>query len=434
MIGIFKKISASTGIRQTLITIVGNTLATGLSALALILISRLLGPEKFGVFSVGFSVMLILQRVNDFGLNAAMLKFAGASQDNDQRRSIFNFILKCKLIISLIIGSIGLLSYQYLASWLHFSHASILLLAITIGLSSVYYEHLITILQSIYAFSEAVLANGMQSFLKLVLALATFGGGFASLNWLTALYMLAPLVPTLAAKLFLPKWVMQKNLPLSSEFRHKIWQMTKHSAIAFIAAGLIENLDVLFVQRYLNEYETGLLGGVSRIALLFSLVAFSLGNVLNPRVARYQEKIHLQTYLKKSLLVLVAAFTGFLLFIPFARWSIFLTIGPDYLPGQTILLLLVAASFITIATMPFIAMFYSYDSSWYFSVSGILQLLIVVVGNAWFVPQYGLMAAAYTRLIMRLFLFIFTSGLALLIYRKKYVSIQAVQTTTEATA
>jgi O-antigen/teichoic acid export membrane protein len=196
--------------------------------------------------------------------------------------------------------------------------------------------------------------------------------------------------------------------------------MAKHTSIAFVSAGIIENIDILFVQKYLSSYETGLLGGVSRIALLFSLIAYSLGNVLNPRVARYKDKKDVNSYIKKALFLLVACIAAFLAFIPFGKLAILLTVGPEYLPGINILYILTAASFLAIAAVPFLALFYTFEASWYFSVSGILQLVIMIVGNAVFVPLYGLEAAAWTRLSTRLFLFIFTCLVALHQYKKRY--------------
>ena len=182
----------------------------------------------------------------------------------------------------------------------------------------------------------------------------------------------------------------------------------------------MEKVDVLFLQKNLTTYETGLYGGVSRIAMLFALVAYSLANVLNARVAKYKHREHLQQYIKKALGVVVLAALGFAAFVPIAKLVILLTIGPEYVAGVGVMLILTAASFLAIAAIPFIALFYSFDADWYFSISGILQLIIVLVGNAVFVPLYGLEAAAWTRLATRLFLFLFTAVIGLYLYNKHY--------------
>src|SRR5258707_10059407 len=116
-----QKLHQSDGLRQSLITVVGNTLATGLSAIALILISRMLGPVQFGEFSVGFAIIMILNRLNDFGLNTTITKFASRSaQDQESVQNIFGYTLKVKLVFSIILIVTGLIVTPFLVQLLHF--------------------------------------------------------------------------------------------------------------------------------------------------------------------------------------------------------------------------------------------------------------------------------------------------------------------------
>jgi len=415
----FQQLRDSSGFRQTVITVVGNFLATGISAITIILISRLLGPTQFGVFSVGFAIVLILSKICDAGLNATLLKFASDRSEVQKNNELFSFILKIKIVLTGVVALLGLVLTPTLARIIHFEQPEIILLAFLLAGFSVWYEQLITMLQASHRFSQAVLANLYQSTAKLIgiglLVIFGFKGSISIFAW----YMLAPLIPVLVAKNLLLKTT---KLNLTQNFSHHsslVWQMAKHSGVGFVAAGLIENIDVLFVQRYLSTYETGLLGGVSRISMMLLLIAYSMGNVLYPRVAQYKDVATLKKYLKKATIVMVISLLSFFLFIPFTRWSIFLTIGPEYLAGTKILLILAASSFLTIAAIPFLALFYVFKEDWYFSVSGVGQLVILVIGNYFFVPIYGLEAAAWSRLLCKVFFFTFTVGLALLIYHRE---------------
>jgi O-antigen/teichoic acid export membrane protein len=223
----------------------------------------------------------------------------------------------------------------------------------------------------------------------------------------------------LAFPLIFPKWV-KINLKQSFTAQKKLFkEMAGHSAVAFIAAGIIENIDVLFVQRYLNTYEAGLLGGVGRVALLFSILAYALSSVLNPRVAKYTDRKNLSAYFKKALLLAGASIAAILVYLPFSKFILLATIGEQYLPGLEVMNILVASSLLTLAVVPFIAMFFSFDKPWYFSVSGILQLVIIVGGNYLFVPVFGLEGSAWTRLVSRIVLFAFTIILVWYYFRKK---------------
>lgn len=412
----------SKGVQDTLVTVVGNALGTAMSAVAIILISRILGPEKFGVFSVGFAIVLILTRFNEIGLNTVILKMA-PNLNSAKQQALYSWVFRAKLMVSVLFVVFGLVSFMPLAKFFDFSQPSILLSAFTVGLATVYYEHLLSVLQSLHRFKQAVIINAIQAFAKLAGAIFFFTLWQPSVLVIFSWYVVAPLVPLFFGKWLLPSWYRFQVAVTDGVNTKRVISLAKHSSVALMAAGIIENVDVLFVQKYLTTYETGLYGGVTRIALLFTLVAYSLGNVLNPRVAQYKTKLQLSAYLKKALGLLVLSLMGFLVFLPLASPFIWLTVGPEYLPGTTILIIMTAASFITVASMPFIALFFSFDTDWYFSVSGLLQLLVILGGNLLFVPEYGLEAAAWTRFASRLVLFGFTTILASYIYYKNYVKV-----------
>lgn len=414
-------INKKSGFTQSFISIIGNFLATGLSAIALILISRILGPEKFGIFSVGFSIVLILTRINEIGLNTAIIKFASSAKNKKSQNKIYSITLKYKLIISGLIFLIGFFGADFIAKQLNFSQSIIIKLSFTIGLITVYYEQLLYMLQSVHFFTNSVIINAIQAATKLIGAIILFSIGINKVWPIFLAYIISPITPVVLSKKLLPKWVKIDLSIQDRELKQRLFSLAKHSSVALISAGIIENIDVLFLQKYLTSYETGLYGGVSRIAMMFALVAYSLGNVLNARVAKYKDKSHLNKYIKKSFLIIMLSFFGFLAFIPFAKLLILLTIGSEYLSGVPILIILTAASFLAIAAIPFIALFYSFDANWYFSLSGLLQLAIVFIGNIVFVPIYGLQAAAWTRIITRLFLFIFVFALSMYLYYKNYV-------------
>ncbi len=386
----------------------GNALATSISGLALILVSRLLGPSKFGDFSIGFALILVLIRLNDFGLNAALQKFLPSTKSEDAKNKIISYVTFLKIVANCVMTVIAFILTPLLSNYLHLTSPLILQLAVLLALATVSYEHVIAILQSLHLFSQVVMMNFIQATTKLLGFIAFWLIGMNNVNAVFGWYGIAPLFSALIGWRFLPKWI---HITIHNTFSTEhtlIKNMALHSAVGFVAAGVIDNVDIFFVQRYLSSYETGLLGGLSRISMLLLLVAYSLANVLNPRVARYKQKTDLFNYYKKALVVALVCFFGMIAFIPFAKPLIWLTIGPDYVDGTSYLLILMAASFITVAAIPFQALFYSFKADWYFSVSGIMQLVIVVLGNMFFVPLFGLAAAAWIRLATRLFLLVFS--------------------------
>ena len=96
------------------------------------------------------------------------------------------------------------------------------------------------------------------------------------------------------------------------------------------------------------------------------------------------------------------------------------TIGPQYLAGMDSLVVLLAVGFLSIIIVPFGATFYAFKSNRYFSLSAFLQLAIMLVGNLIFVPQLGLVASVYTRLIARVALLLLTWVMLWGSYRREF--------------
>jgi O-antigen/teichoic acid export membrane protein len=184
---------SSTGLRQSALTIVGNTAATGISAIALIIISRLLGPTQFGEFSVGFAIVLMVSRLNDAGLSATLLKYTANEPDHKQANLVLSLTTRYKLVLSVMIVAIGLLLIPWLSQVLNFHHPDLLAASFIFGVVTVYYEQLLAALQSFHEFTKAVIVNAIQSATKLAAVFIFFVAGIHSSTLIFSTYMVAVL-------------------------------------------------------------------------------------------------------------------------------------------------------------------------------------------------------------------------------------------------
>jgi O-antigen/teichoic acid export membrane protein len=399
---------SSKGFQQSFITIVGNTIATTISAIAFIFISRALGPSLFGEFSFGFSIIMIISRINDLGINSALMKYVGQTTNINKINTYFSISLRIKLIISAILFIIGIFFYPFLNNIFNLNHPKIILFSFTLGLSTVYLEHLNAMLQSLHRFYQAVLTNIFQAITKIIGIFILLYFEIKNVTVLFSFYILAPLAPIFAYKKLLPHNIQILIKLVNSKEKSELYNMAKHTGLANISTVLVSQVSVIFVQAYLTSYETGILGGISKIQMLFSLLASSLSNVLFPRVSRYKEKHDIMSYLKKSFIILVLTYIGLLISFLLAKPMIIFSIGSEYLTGLNVLYILLAAVFTMIATVPFTALFYSYNRNTYFSISGFLQVILILAGNFILIPKMGLIGTAYTQLITRVVLLIFT--------------------------
>lgn len=399
---------SSKGLQQSLFTLVGNTAATGISAISLILISRILGPNSFGEFSVAFAIAMIVIRLVDAGYGAAALKYAGETTSREIIKDVFSSTLRIRIICTVVIW-LALLPFAFFfTQLLKLSTTWLFVSAVLLGVGTAYFEFLVTQLQSLQLFSKAILVNAIQAIIKLTLVLVLWFSQIKNVQTFFSLYIAAPFFPFLLSKYLLPDWLELNLTHLNQSITTKLHTMARHTAISFIASGFVDNILILFVQGYLTTYEAGLLGGVSRIALLFSLMSTSLGQVLFPRVSRYKQASDRMAFFWKAIGIAILCFIGYLILIPLSYWLIYFSIGSEYLQGLFVLQIILAAAVLQIASVPFAAFFYSFHRPSYFSITGVIQVVITILGSIIFIPHYGLLAAAWIRLLAQLIIFAIT--------------------------
>ncbi len=415
-------ILGSQGLRQSGLTVGANTFATGISAVTLIILSRVLGPEQFGLFSVAFSLTLFLARFGDFGLNMAVQKYVSQlhEHENERASSIIVAVAKVKALIGIALFVIGLIFGQIISKRV-FGIQEPLLVQVSIAFSGVIiaYDFGLVLLQSSLEFVKAALLPFLQSILKLATVGVLMVKKIESVSFIYLMYTLAPLVSVIAAWKFLPSWFNSRS-KLQAKDKKLILAMTKFTAIAVISAAVVDHVDTLMVKMYLNEFETGLFAAASRISLLIAVMGYSLGAVLNTRVARYAHQGHLSTYLNKAIAMSAAAMLGIAISLPFNRILLMLTAGEAYAQALTPLHWLVASSFVVLATVPFVAIFYAIEFPLYFALSGILQTISLIGLNALLIPHYGIEGAGYARFISRLVVLIATIVLVMWVRKRAH--------------
>jgi len=398
----------------------GNIIGTIISAIALILFSRFMGPTEFGLFSAAFAAMQLVVRLSDLGTNMAVeraiARVHDISTDLTDRlmRVAFWFKFSC-FVVSMIIAWI--LTPWIAHSFLKIDDIDLIRLAFAISFGTVFFEYSTVVFQSTHRFGMVARITIAQALGKLIFGLIFIWQGMLHATTALILYGLLPGVGALLgwsrhilSSFALPK-TWRKDLGI-------ILKVAKWTSIAAIAATLSDNIDTLLVQSFMNSYETGIWSGATRIATFAGVIGWSIGSVLSVRVARYQDPKHLKEYLSKawklSLLVLVVL----LCTVPFAGLAIQYTIGGAYLSGTIPLQILLIATGISGATAPYVALFYLFDKPQYYAITGIIQTLILIVGDLILIPAYGLLGASSVRVMVRVIVAIFTLLYVIRSYRQ----------------
>jgi len=431
---LFKLITKSEALKQSVILSFGNFVTAGLMAVATILLARVLGPEQFGVFSVVIAVLFLISNGTDLGIHQLIPRLYHRWHTHPDLQSQFMvWVQNWKLKLSLGLLIFSGLAIPWLQTYTQISDPVLLWLAIMGAVLLGWYEYVhlslsakhlftqvsvLTIFLSLFKFIGFSAIAGFLYYTNGVIATtATDPNSSTILRLFTAVYCLAPVVAVFWWKQ--SKWELTTNdldnnglaqnsnidanqvnlLNHASTINKAARRFLPHAFVGTVAMTFIENIDILLVNNQLSAFETGLYSGAVRVTLAVSLITYAVSSVLNNRVTRYNTPEQLKSYLLKSLSLTALAFVGFIVTIPLAHPIIFYTIGPEYIEGLIPFIVLVGNAFLGFALVPYTSFFFRLDVPWANSVGGILQVVPLIVINLLFLSSVGIIAAALARVV-----------------------------------
>ncbi len=400
--------SRSSGLVQSTLVAIGNVGASGFSAISLIILSRFLGPQAFGGFSVAFSLTQLTARLGDVGLSTALLRIVAANREHhpEKAAAVVQLIGKCKLISIALACLVGWTAGPVLSQTLfHISDPFLITMGICFGSVILFYEYILSIVQAVAKFGLSVIMNAIQAGTKCILAIVGYFWLPPDPRLAYAWYGSTPIIAGVVGWLYIKQFFAKHPpVPVSKEVVH----IAKFAAIGMLAAAVGDNIDVLMVNASLTEYQTGLYSAAARVALMLSMFGMSFGTVFNTRVAQYKDKTHLNKFLVKATFFAIGSLCLIPLGILFAQPLILLTAGSKFLAAVPTMNYLIASAFILMASMPFISVFYAVDYPAYFAVSGIIQTIVLVGLNAVLIPSIGIEGAGLAKLITRFVIAVYT--------------------------
>ncbi len=414
-----RRLAASEGLRSSLLMIMGNVFAQGLSGVAIILISRFIGPEQFGIFSTGFSLALITASIIDLGLTAGQQQAIPRAETTQDKNRIFATVLGLKVALYGMTLIIAVPFSATIGSLVHFTSTQVIFWLIAANIGSLFFNQLAGMLLSLKRIGRTVVINSTQAVSKLLLALMILMTAWGNGAGVLIVYLILPIILIPFAGVLLPKWY-RFSLKIDRHSWLLMRSMALNNWIASFGLVLIQNADIVLVSMLLSQSEAGLMGAASRLALFIAVIGGSLSSVLIPRVSTYRLQSDLDAYWRKALLLFAGATGLAVLSYVVSGTLIAMTVGGDYLQAAPVLAWLLAATWLAVGITPINALFYSYDKAWFFSISAALQAGLLLLGNWLLLPAYGIVAAGWVRLTAQLLVIGFTFAIGLYSHRQRY--------------
>lgn len=412
-------LAKTTTAKNTYLVFIGNSFAGFIGMVVMVIISRILGPAAFGVFSVSFSLLTLLSKFADFGLNFAMVKDISQSRakgEKEKIKKIFETVFLSKAVISFLIGVSGYFLADFISGKLFNSpvSASVNRYVMLFFFFFVFYDLIRVYFEANKRFLESTLMYVVANLFKLIMIIAFFLL-WSNFKEFIFIYIIAPF---LAALIFFPKTNLKLKLAFHKDEFKNLLKFASWMAVSVIFAAIGENLNIFMVSSKLSDFETGIYSAAEKFILPFYIFAGALGTVLISRTSEFLEISHIKSFIKKVAVVQIAFLLLFIVIFPLASLLPVL-LGKEYSSSVRVLQILIIASYFRLAITPLNSVFYPLGKSIIFALDSIIQVVMLFILNQKFLLQFQARGAAISLVITNIVIFI-TNYLFLYFVLKKH--------------
>jgi len=390
--------------REGLVALVGKVGGRGLNALVNVVLGRLLGPEHFGMYAIGWSLMRMVGLFSPLGLDKGVIYYGTQYRDTDKER--FKGALLGTLGLALASGVILGLGIFSLAPWLANvafrkpqTVSVIRMFALVFGFYPV-----LRVASAATTISKqvrfAVFAQEfIQPFTSLALVLVFYWAGWGVAGAVGAVVLSFGVAAVLAVyyvKELFPSVFSLRPRPL---FQPKsLLGFSVPSAFAGIFAMYMVWTTQLLVGRFRSLVEAGIYQAASQIALLLPIIQASFTMAISPLIAelwKRGERIRLEELYRVATKWTLYLGTPVILVMMLRPQGVMtILFGARYAEGASALRMLVLAQTANIATGsvgPLLVMT-GHQRRWSL-VSGI-AFIVNLMGGLLFIPRMGIFGAA----------------------------------------
>jgi len=393
----------------------GNAIAQAIMFLCIILISRILSVEDYGVFTLIVSLMVILIQVSDFGTSSSYVKYL--SKEIKNAREIFITALVSKLVLSLIIVLFAVNFIDSALIYLFDSNKWNEVVYISLGaiFSQSLLNLIISHLQALQRFRMYSFILISHSLIRLIgislLALGIIGGVIIEQFIFVYFYSATVIV----VYIFLSK-IKEIRYIFSFNWNHfkEIYSVGLWIFLSSLIVLGILKLD-LFMLKVLGSNNAV---AIFSVALTFnsvlSLLVLSLSNTLLPKINSFLKISSLEKYIAIAFSYKYYVLAFSIIFTILTPYLVVLAFGNNYVSSSVPLQILVLSFFFSIYASIFFPVMLEKNKAHVLTLMNLIQLTIVFALNLILIPSFQEVGAAISISIMRIFGFFF-----LMVYVKK---------------
>ena len=333
----------------------GTVVSRGVALLNTIIIARILGPTGFGVFTIFYSVSIIIWQF-PLAFDAVFVAYAKRFENKKEKMELLKASLGYKFayLISIILISYPLASFleQYVFKKDNLSF--LLIKALICGGFLSFLMSVASIFQEEEKYIKYSLTHAVYTVSILIFLLSSlFFSITINLETITTIYLLVSVIlgsiSIIGLSLKVGNIFVINRQKLETVFRYGKWLILNSIIFHFFL-----RLDIIFLTRYVQFEKLGLYSAAAQLNMIVSVATGALAGVCLPKAGiAIKSKANMLKYIKESGLVILLIEIFTIIYFLIAGVAINILYGSQYASASIVLRILLFGSMINAIYTPF---------------------------------------------------------------------------------
>lgn len=396
-------------VKQSSVTLI-SVFLNGVTGFAFyFLIARFIGAEANGVFGLVGSLVALVSSVANLGVDTAATRFYAKYKDIDRPKamSALKIAFVTKMTSWSIIAILGILLSGYVAEYA-FSDIGLVVyvrIAFAAALGSMAFSFACAVLQAQQRFLHWGAINVGGNIVRLIVTLLFVYFSLLTKEVSILILVVFPFLTALAGFYFLPNFYKVK---IKKSFFKNFLKFSLWVGASGVLSAIVSRVDVLIAARYVSLYELGNYSVATTLVAFISQIVMALGMVVAPKFSGFTTNQEATTYLKKTMIAVVAlSFVGVAFGVFLAYYFVPFAYGSEYALVSGPLSVLISAYSIFLISMPIHSIVvYYFGNTRIMFVTTLLQGLCLLISLDLLTRYYGILgtsAAVFIGMLVVLF-------------------------------
>lgn len=405
MVGLLRKDRISTSIGLVFSLLIAQRVVSFVRG---IVFARLLGTEHYGIYTLGFFLILLAVSVTSLGIPASFTRYAPRYEAKGGLRSFFRKAYVLNIVVGVAVATVVLLLPSVFSD-LVYGNPSQTSVMIAVGLSIpglVVIRNLASSFAGLKLFRASSVLELSQvavyAVLGTILVVLNRSASVGLLAYAASMFVCIPLFAPLLAKYLRQLEPVYSHLSEPRFYRYLL-RFTVWFTVTPILVHIFHYVDRLSLQRLMSSSDQGIYSAAINLGATISAVGLAINSVIFPHLSATWERGEREEALRHLDLTIRVAAVALaaigLILVVLARPIIVVLLGNDYAAGARVLPLLVTFYLFTISVWLF-GVYPALIERTYVSAIGLACALPVnVILNIVLIPRLGIVGAALATMV-----------------------------------